>query len=149
MNPYRHNMGAFIKPLYASHKAAIVAGSGTDNTTVTGSVIDKDGYDSGLLNVCYAMTLTTGKGATLTETIADSADNSTWNSATTLVSAVEIEAATTGGAVKDCYTKEIDLTPYERYIKFTTLLDLEATQTDTGDYQASLILGGAVVLPAV
>jgi hypothetical protein len=148
MTSYKDNIGAYIKTLYASHKNAIVAGSGTDNSAVTGQVIDRNGYNSAQLNVGYAMTLTTDKAAALTVTVAQSDDNSSWGSAAALITAEDIEDATTGGAVKDVYSYDIDLSGYKRYLKFYSTLNLAATQTDTAEYVMTCTLGGADVLPA-
>lgn len=146
MNPMNNNGGAYIKPVFATNKNAIIAGSGTDASEVTSSSIDRLFYDSAQIVTGFNTTLAAGKKATLTVKIQDSADNSTFNTAVTLFTG-DVATSVAGGTVKDVSVLNLDLAKYQRYVKILTTLDLSNTATDTAEYVTTMNLTGARIVP--
>lgn len=140
--------GNAIKCQYSMLTGTITAAAaGQDNTKLTGESIDRKGFGSCQVAVPYHVTLTSTKKATLSLEISDSANNSNWNTAVPLLTAVDMETAE--GATKSEYNLALDLSGYERYIKIATTVDLTATGTDTILYGVVVALGGAKEVPTL
>ena len=146
MNPTNNNGGAYIKPVFATNKNAIVAGSGTDASEVTSSSIDRLFYDSAQIVTGFTTTLAAGKKATLTIKIQDSDDNSTFGTAATIFTG-DVATSVAGGTVKDVSVLNIDMAKYKRYVKLLTTFDLSNTATDTAEYVTTINLTGARIVP--
>jgi hypothetical protein len=147
------NIGGYILPKYgvkhlgAGTNGAIVAGGTYDNVEATTQVIDRKGFDSCEVALFYQGAIATGESLTHGLKISDSADNGTWNTEAVIYAATTIVTLTTGATIYGVYTKDIDLTGYERYIKFLSTGNLSASGTDTIFLHTHVILGGAQALP--
>lgn len=130
----------YVKPV-TTNNDALAAGTG-DNTEVTGDKIIKTGYDSCLLTIVGSATIANTESVAYTVDIQDSADGSTWNTA------VELKAETTvftsdGGDTGTSFTVplNVDISQYNKYIRFNITPNLSASGTDTCNWNAVAILG--------
>lgn len=139
------NIGAYLKPTYATSKGAIVAGAASDAVEVTSPTIDRSLYESMQIALAYNTALTAEKAIGLTVKIQDSADGSNWNTAVTLGTTTVTSAA--GGTIKDVYKLDVNLGKYDKYIRILTTADLTATATDTAEYATILNLAGSRIIP--
>jgi hypothetical protein len=142
------DIASYIKYAYCGNiKTLIVAGSGTDNSAVTGDAIDRINFESAVLAVEYKSTLAAGKKANLKVEILQSSDGTNWDDAVTLHNATVATGASGGSTEKGVFELALNLANYKRYIKFKTTMDLDATGTDTAEYYSTLGLGGSTYLP--
>lgn len=144
------DMGNALKAVGLQAQSGVAAGTG-DNTEVTSSGIDRKpeglaDYDAMLLVVGFKTTLGSSETLKLTVKISDSADNSSWSSDTTMISA---ETQATGVATNSVGQRElgIDLRPYKRYVRFKITMDLSASGTDVFVWSALAILAASNRLP--
>lgn len=145
-NPNVSEIGAMIKAFKLYGATQTAAGAG-DNTEVTTSSVDRSGYGSGVFVFAGRSNAATNETLKLTLKISDSDDDSTFSADTTLKSAVTVYSggASAGNFV---YEVDIDLAKYKRYIRFKLTPDLSASGTDTAQWGAAFIAGGAVTKPA-
>ena len=144
----RTDIASYLKPSnIANHKLAIVAGAASDNAAVTGNVVDRINFESGILQVTYSATLAEGKTSSLKIEVLESSDNSNWDAAVTLFDGVLATGGAGGTTSTDIKEIALNLANYKRYIKFKTTMDLDATATDTAFYYSALNLGGSTYLP--
>jgi hypothetical protein len=142
------NIASYIKYAYCGNiKTAIVAGSGTDNSAVTGDSIDRLNFESAVLAVEYKATLAAGKKAGLKVEILASSDGTNWDDAVTLHDATIATGGAGGTTEKGVFELALNLANYKRYIKFKTTMDLDASGTDAAEYYSTLGLGGSTYLP--
>jgi hypothetical protein len=144
-NPNVSNIASFIaaKAVYGGTLTA--AGTG-DNTEVTSLGVDRLGFGSAVLVVAGRSSAAVGETLKFTVKISDSDDNSSFSSDTTLATTVTVLA---GGASPQSFVYELtlDLAAYKRYVRFKLTPDLSASGTDTAQYGATLVCGGAVSKP--
>lgn len=146
MVPSIHNSGAFFTSRVCGLATATAAGTG-DNTAVTGATIDRQGYGSGKFVVAWKTTLGASETLTIAAEYQDSADGSTWNTATSLQAATTVK---TGAATNAVGEEEfnVDFAGLQRYVRFNFTPNLSAAGTDTAVVAGTLIMGGADELPA-
>lgn len=125
-----------VRSVYGEIIVPATAGAGTDNVKLTTGEIDRvDATTLGLarsaiVQVTYKPNLAAGETLSLTIGILDCAASSgSYSAATALLAktAVKTGASTAG----DVYELRVDLTPFERFIKFEVTPDLGASGTDT------------------
>lgn len=133
-----------LKSFFLDYVSTITAGAGNDNTEVATDVIDIQGFESGLLNYVYHTTLADTKTLSIAIKIYQSADNSTFDSGTAILSNTVLATGTTGGStIQGIYQLALDnLNQYKRYVKFGITADLSATGTDTVIAMSNAVLGG-------
>jgi len=146
MTPLISDIGAYFTAQHAAYKIDIVAGSSTDNVEVTTAVVDRLGYGSGSLIISFNATLASTETISFTVKEQESADNSTWDTAATIQSAT-VAATGTSGVKTGVVKLDLDYTSKKRYIKYLITADLSASATDTADWHAISIIGGADELP--
>ncbi len=131
------------KAVYAGTLTAAGAG---DATEVTSASIDRLGFDSVQLQVAIRTTCATAETMVLTVKISESDDDSTFATAVVLASAVTV---VTGGASAQTviYSLNISMAGRARYFKILLTPNLSAAGTDTAQYGAVAILGGATDFP--
>lgn len=133
--------------------AETAAGSG-DATTVTGTTIDRGGFGGGsmpgsaILGVLYSATLASGKTLSISATVQDSADNSTFADFSTVGATVAATGPSGGGAVHGQYNVPVNLGSARRYVRFNYQPDLSATGTDTAVTCSAGFFAGFDRLPA-
>jgi hypothetical protein len=144
--PSISNSGAFITSRVCGLTTATAAGTG-DNTAVTGSTIDRQGFGSGKAIVSWKTTLTADKTLSIAAEYQDSADGTTWATAVALQASTVVK---TGAATNAVGEEEwnIDFSGLGRYIRINFTPDLSHTSTDTAVAACTLVLGGADKLPA-
>jgi hypothetical protein len=143
------NIGDLIKTQYVLMGSATAGGTG-DATEIAGTVINRDGYLSGVLAVPYTATLAADKSLKLTISVAESSDGTNFDTAVKLKDAVTVATgkATTGSTETGLVEIDINLSGYKNYVKFSVTPDLTATGTDTCLVGATFALGGAERIPA-
>jgi hypothetical protein len=148
-NAMQRNIGAFLLAgdgQVVAVAEAVAAGAG-DNTKVTGQSNDRQGKWSGKLVISYKTTLAATKTLSFAIEHQDSADNSSWDTAVVDLAAT-VEKT---GALTDDYgtvVLDVNLSGRKRYTRYNITPDLSNTATDTVDWAAVLVLGGADVVPA-
>jgi hypothetical protein len=147
------NIGGYILPKYgvkhlgAGTNGAIVAGGTYDAVEATTQSIDRNGFDSCEVALFYQGAIATGESLLHGLKIQDSANNSDWNTEGVIYAATTIVTLTTGATIYGVYIKDINLTGYERYVKFLSTGNLTAGSVDTIFLHTHVILGGAQALP--
>jgi hypothetical protein len=139
------NSGAFTEAAYVNNIASFTAGTTYDNAKQTSASIDRADYNypqSCKLVLNYNAAITSAKALQLAVGILDSEDDTNWNAEVALQAAKAIHSLTTGASVTGTFELDIDLSAYERYIKFTTTANLTATGTDTCKYTTVALFGG-------
>ena len=131
----------YVKPVTTNNDAT--AGGSGDNTKVTGDTLEKTGYDSCLLAILGTMTIADGESLSYAVEIQDSADNSTWNTATVLKASTAVKAFNGSSATDQSFTVplNVDISQYDKYIRFNITPDLSASGTDTCNWGALATLG--------
>jgi hypothetical protein len=146
MVPSISNFGAYCTSRVCGLATATAAGTG-DATAVTGATIDRQGFGSAKVVVCWLTTLTAAKTLSLAVAYQDSADGSSWNTAVALQAAT-VMATGELTASKDEVEFNLDMSGLQRYVRINFTPDLSHTGTDTAVVAATIILGGADELPA-
>ena len=138
---------------YVGNKKLIVAGSGTDNSKVTGAAIDRI-VNGGLARSCklvipYEAVLAEGKKISFTVGLTDCAtSNGSYSTATAIQAATAAATGGTGGSTEVGNVElDIDLSGYAQFLKFEITADLDASGTDTANWFSSVVLGGFDVEP--
>lgn len=142
------DFGALHTERFVSAHAA-TAGAGTDNSEQTGASIDRTGYLSGTAAIAWTATLASGATLSLTVKEQESADGSTWDTATTVHAAAVVATGESGGSTETGITRvKVNLSGKKKYVRYNVTSDLSAANTDTSVYGALMILGGADEHPA-
>jgi len=141
------DLGSYVKAAVVGAGQATAGGSG-DDTKVTGQTINRQGYLSGVLVIAFKATLAESKTVSFAVEVQESADGSSWDTAEVLQ---EATVAATGGAggstVYDTVEINENLKGRKKYVRYNITPDLSATDTDTLEWGAAAILGGASTLP--
>lgn len=146
-NPNVSNIGSQIKSVASVGGRLVAAGAG-DATEVAGVGVDRLGYGSCLIVINGAAVNTSTKKLQMSSIkISDSADNSSFGTATEQLSA-NVDVVTGTGQQYGSYSFSLDLSSYRRYIKITATPDHTASGTDTAEWTGSVVLGGAQTKPA-
>lgn len=113
--------------------ATITAGTTFDNVDYTSSVIDTADADYLKLAIPYTVSLASGKTVSLTVTMEQSADNSSWDDAQTLLATSVVKSADGAAIVAGSDSVEFDLhaKDMKKYVKFKVKPDLSNSGTDT------------------
>lgn len=148
------DIGHAVKDVIANAQATaagvavvLTAGATEDGVEVTGETIDRQGFDSMKLVISYLATLADTKSLSFGIKEQESADGSTWDTATVVQASTA--AVTSDGGTNEAGTVEanINLRSKKRYVRYNITPDLSATGTDTAVWTAAAILGGAEALP--
>lgn len=143
------SLGAMKK---MSAVTSLTAGGTGDATTVTGTTIDKYGFDGGGLpgalaaGIAFEATLTSGETLSLGWTVQHSADGSDWSDLATGSETVATGTSTTT-TFSDVAEIGVDLAPAERYVRLNFTPDLSADGTDTATAVAAGFFAGFDRLP--
>jgi hypothetical protein len=135
-----------IGALPALASTSVTAGGSGDNTEITGISIDRfygsnDIYgDVTLLIALDDLNLAASETLSLTITIQDSANNSDWNTAESVLAKT---AVYTGEIVSGYYVYKIgvNLTMYDRYVRLNVTPDMSAADTDTVTINGIAVMG--------
>lgn len=146
-----NDLSKYIKVVHVGFKDALVAGSGTDNTKVTNTDgIDRLGYNSAKLVISANATLAATETLDFDVELSQSEDDSTYTTPVASYTAETLLTGAAGGSTESGILElDIDLSGYDRYLKVGITGDLTASGTDTADWQAVLVLGGAQEVPTV
>jgi hypothetical protein len=150
------NIGAYGKSVVANAQATaagvaivLTAGATEDGVEVQGQSIDCQGELSGKLIISYLATLAEDKTLSFTVKEQQSANNSSWDTAT-VTQAATVAATGGSGGSNETGTVEFDLNlnAKKQYVRYNITPDLSATGTDTAVWSAAMFRGGSDVLPA-
>jgi hypothetical protein len=151
----QRNIGAFVDCVRASAASAATAGGSGDATTTTGTTIDREALsngsmpDSALFSLIYDATLASGKTLSVSYSVQDSADGSTFaDYQTPAASVIVATGASGGGVVAGQFNVQANLRSARRYVRFNSFPDLSNTATDTAVTRAVAVLGGFDRLPS-
>ena len=144
-----------VQALYASCQQdssgdpiILTAAATEDGVEVTGSAIDRQGYDSCVLAITALAKLAATKLLSLGVKYQDSADNSTWNAAVVMQASTTLLTGGGGGTTEEGEVElGLNLRGLERYVRFNITPDLDATGTDTAIWSAVCVLGGKEATP--
>ncbi len=144
------DLGSVIKCLGLQAQSGLAAGTG-DNTEVTSPTIDRQeagaaGFMSAVVAIAYKTSLTAAATLKLTLKIQESADNSTWDTAVNLQTALTLKTGALTNEV-GVHEEALDLSSRKRYVRFLITMDLSAGATDVFVYGGTIVLGGADRLP--
>jgi hypothetical protein len=151
----RNDINAELKSLVACASAnsgapSVITAAGTgDATKVTGQTIDALGYGSASLCVAGLCSMGNTETLTIAAELQESADGSTWDTAEALYAATTVATSDTS-ADKIHFEKQtaINMEGRKRYIRFNITPNLSASSTDTAEFVAVAVLGGARLIPA-
>lgn len=131
---FEQTEGVFVIPPYA-----LVAAAGTDNVKLTSPSIDRDTFgELDLYAVITATIRAVAEGATLTLTLKDSENDSTY--ATFATKTIAIASTTATETLNLIKAMKINLSDAKQYLKLESTLNLVATGTDTAVYSIIGIL---------
>lgn len=143
----KKNIGAYINPKYCG-SVAFVAGTTGDNTKVTGEIVDRLGYQSCSVNIAYIADLASSETLKCSLEVQESATGTQFGTATPLFTAVTIATGDAGGSEESgVYSYDIDLSGYQRYLKFNFTPNLSEADTATATVSTTAVLGGCDSLP--
>lgn len=136
-----------LKTVFVGAKNAIIAGSGTNNTEVTGSTIDRAGFDSCLLSIAGQFAIADTKTLSYTVKIQESANGSDWDTAETIKAATVVKTADSSTTFADVSELEVAIAARQQYIRFLITANLNASSTDAGCWAACAVLSNAKEIP--
>ncbi len=127
----------------------VTAGATEDGAEVEGETIDRQGKQSGVVQIPWIAKLAQDKTLSLTVKRQESSDNSTWDTAVEIQAATVVATGGTGGSTEMGVT-EIDenYAARKRYVRYNITPTMSATGTDIAIWAATATLGGADALPA-
>lgn len=130
--------------------ALIVAAGAGDNTLIVGSVIDTQGFESGVLLVPARAALDASETLSIAVQIEESADGSTFEAPEVLQASAALITAVGAGNYTDVLKLDLnELGNRKRYVRLGVTPDLSRAATDTAVVVPTVLLGGAERLPAV
>lgn len=125
------------------------AGAG-DNAEITGTSVDLQDVGEAVIAIAFRAALTNAQSLLLTVKIQESDDNSSFDTAEVLASAVTAKLADSSTTFYGVYELKIDLQANKkrkRYARFLVTPNLDAGATDTAIIAASLLCGSQRVKP--
>jgi hypothetical protein len=149
----QHKIGSTVVLKRVSADVAVTAGGAGNNVVVTGLVIDRMAFASGMPNTgILGLDYTATLGATNTVSFAHntytSPDKVTWTLFYAGPAAVASTGPTGGGTVTSTVSVPLDLTMALRYVRIDFTPTMSAANTDTANVIAIGAFGGFSVLPA-
>lgn len=156
------NIGATLA-LKSIGAGTLTAGGTGDATKVTGNTIDRAPsggrtagdsstpapmFLSASLGIAGIAVLTSGKKLSMAVEIQDSSDGTNFNTAVVLQASLQVTPASLGTTEIKWQNKiDVNLKPYQRYVRFNVTPDLDASGTDTANWAGIAALGGTDQLP--
>lgn len=134
------SIGAEIAPLGSDAWNIVAAGTG-DNTEVIGQTINRQGFQSGALQIPFKAVLAGAQTLSVLVKRQQSADGSAWDTAETVVENAVV--ATGAGTVRGVVELDQDLTALKQYVRYNVTPDLSAGATDTAVLGLVFVAGGA------
>lgn len=145
-----HDIGAHLASQAGGAGTAVAAGSG-DATEVDGPWVDRTGFISCKLVITYKAVLADAESISFAANLQDAtADDGTGAADFGDALANAIFATSSGGTTEEGVAElDIDLVLANQYIRAQVTPDLSASGTDTLTWAAAIVMGGAIVEPAV
>ena len=138
---------ALLNGAYAGSGTAVAAGTG-DNTEVTGTTIDLDGFRSGALLITYTTALDEDETLSFGVKVQESSNGTDWDTAEVIQALTAKATGGTGGStVTGCEKYAVNFEGRKRYLRFNITPDLSRGATDTARWAGTLVRGGAENLP--
>jgi hypothetical protein len=136
-------------PTDSNAPTLITAGGTGDNTKMTGQTIDRLGYDSAALCVGTYADLGADETCAIAAEIQESSNGSSWDSAEALYASTTASTGDAGTGSEEWAQKRtaINLRGRKRYVRVNVTLNLSRANTDTANFMAQMVLGGAEELP--
>jgi hypothetical protein len=163
----QRNISAVIDVKAMSASLSWTAGDGSDSATFTGLSVDRGAASGGQLmpesmdvDVYFDATLASGATLTITPTLQNAPDGSTWTTYATEGGTVVATGPSGGGRVEGVFRMAaegssaptgapgVQLLAAERYLRLMLIPHLSSTETDTAVIAAIGVFGGYDRLPA-
>jgi hypothetical protein len=141
--PNVSKIGDFLTPRGAAGDLTVTSGAGHDNAAQTGASCDRLDYESATIVIAGIASISATFLLTWLLKIQDSADNSSWNAATTLQAVTTLQAGATT-SIPFVGRFDLNLAAYNRYVRLVLTLQANKGSVDTYAWGASFVLGGAV-----
>lgn len=149
MHSLSRDLNGSVFPLVAAAFVTVTAGGGADGVEADGLTIDRQGLSDQFSSIDFLVggsgSLASTETATVSMTIQDSADGSTW---------ADVVSDTTVATATDATNGEraaghlgVDLTKCRRYVRCQVTVTMSASVTDTFAYGVIAALAGARDLP--
>lgn len=125
---------------------ALTAGGAGDAVEVTSDAVDRDSFDSAQLLFTGRTTCAAGQTLRATVKLAESEDGTAFGADETLATD---ETVVAGGAAPQsfCFRVDLRVANRKRFLRLKVTPDLSAVGTDTAQWGAALVLGGADEFP--
>lgn len=141
------DIDAVIKAVALS-SITVTAGGGADGVAQNSDSYDTLKYRSGALALVGVGSVSSSETATIEIVLQESADDSTFTDAETLVASKTWITGATSGALVPLEQCGWNASKYERYLRFKITVTFSAGATDTVTYYPTVIKGGAYEVPA-
>ncbi|MCP3060969.1 hypothetical protein LXT21_19470 [Myxococcus sp. K38C18041901] len=125
---------------------ALTAGGAGDAVEVTGGAVDRNGFDFAQLLFTGTTNCAAGQTLKATVKVAESEDGVTFGPDETLANAVTVVAGATAPQ-SFCLRVDLRVANRKRFVRLKVTPDLSAAGTDTAQWGAALVLGGADEFP--
>lgn len=127
---------------------AVTAGGAGDNVGVLSPSIDLDGFLSGAVVISAQTALAQDETLSVTVAVEESSDETTWDASEEVSAAAVVATGGAGGSTEKIAIKIADsFAGRKRYVRYTITPNLSAADTDTANWAAVLIQGGAEETP--
>lgn len=144
MNNY--DIGASITAAVIGAGTATAAGTG-DASKVTGQTINRDGYNSGVVQIPWKAALTDTKTLSFAAEIQESSNGSDWDTPEEILAATVVKTATSSTTFYGVKEIDIDFAGRKKFCRVNITPDLSHSGTDTLVWGAAMVLGGATTIP--
>lgn len=142
------NGAELLKAVPAIALTSVTAGGSGDDTKILGEVIDRLGFQSGLLDISFNAKIADTKTLSVEVEITESDDNVTYTTPVVIKAEAIVYTATASVTNKRLeLALPVGLAQCKRYIKFNVTPDLSNTATDTLSIVGSFILTDPTVEP--
>jgi hypothetical protein len=145
------DIGAYILAVFADFVPNIVAAAGGDNTESSGVYIDRQDYNSAKVVITYEAVLGEDETLSVAANVQDASDSSGTGVADygdALANAVVATGGSGGSTEQGTVVLDVNLDEAKQFIRTQFTPDLSAANTDTAEISVTVILGGAVEIPA-
>lgn len=150
MHAFQQNAGALLAARYASAGVDVTAGGSGDNTEVNGAWIDRLGFNSVKVVICYTATLAQSATLSFAANLQDASDGSGTGAADfgDALSSTAVSTGGTGGSTNTGVVElDFDVSGADRYVRIQYTPNLSASGTDVAEMGAVYILAGGTSNP--
>jgi hypothetical protein len=143
---FPQHLGDYVDVKYV-HVNDVTAGGADDGVEKDGVGIDRQDFYSGVLAVPIEAVLTESATATVSVTIQESADNSSFSDIDNQPDDLVLTGGTGGSTETGILEHDLDLKALDQYVRAQITVTMSEASGDTAVYGAALALGGSVKKP--